>query len=81
MQHVVYECLTHFNGRLEALHLAEQDAVLWLGTQCKAANAKKKMATETQDHIFPMIYVTLERKTSLGYIFIERANNTLYGSK
>ncbi len=67
MQHIVYECLT----QLEALHLAEQDAVLWLGTQCKVANAKKKkMATETQDHIFPMTYVTLERKTSLGYIFV-----------
>ncbi len=36
MQHIVNECpLTHFNGGLKALHLAEQDAVLWLGTQCK----------------------------------------------
>ncbi len=36
MQHIVNEGpLTHFNGGLEALHLAEQDAVLWLGTQCK----------------------------------------------
>ncbi len=36
MQHIVNKCpLTHFNGGLEALHLAEQDAVLWLGTQCK----------------------------------------------
>ncbi len=35
MQHIVNECQTHFNGGLEALHLAEQDAVLWLGMQCK----------------------------------------------
>ncbi len=36
MQHIVNECpLTHFNGGLKALHLAEQDAVLWLGMQCK----------------------------------------------
>ncbi len=36
MQHIVNKCpLTHFNGGHEALHLAEQDAVLWLGTQCK----------------------------------------------
>ncbi len=32
MQHIDHECRTHFSGGLKALH---QDAVVWLGTQCK----------------------------------------------
>jgi hypothetical protein len=36
MAHIVNDCpLTRFNGGLPALHIADDDAMKWLDTNCK----------------------------------------------
>lgn len=50
ISHIVNECpQTRLNGGLEILRQAEDDAVQWLGMQCKHANADKNTLEESRE--------------------------------